>query len=186
MKNISQLWIFGYGSIMLPSSAAQTLGRELKESDVLPAQLENFKRVWNLAAPVILQETPPCEVSAVFLNIERCPASFCNGILLKVSEQELASFDLREKQYDRIEVTDSIVTSVQGTIFAYIGKKEHTNPGKNSIVLGKYIEMIESALEYWGAEFKKQYNASTEKISFSIANTSYKFADTYQNKYTGR
>ncbi len=97
-----------------------------------PAALEGFRRVWDVAMDNTVDlsgykhyvspetgERP--EVFVTFLNLAAEPGGCVNGVLLPVDDDALAVLDRRERNYDRLEVTDRVVGGAAGTVWTYVG-----------------------------------------------------------------
>src|SRR5688572_12851915 len=106
--------LFGYGSLINLESASRTLKRELVRKDVATAVLRDYKRNWTLWDEVISNDLGQ-QVKAVFLNVEPQEDSFLNGIVFRVSNDELDYFKIREKNYYCADITQlvSLNESVQ-------------------------------------------------------------------------
>jgi len=184
MKN----YIFGYGSLINLQSAAKTLGRTVKDSEVLIVDAKNYTRVWRLVTQVIVSECRDKPVNAVFLDIADQSEKELNGILIKVSINELKKLDIREKDYRRIDITNYIHPQVQDSkVFTYQGKPEFfvenfTNP----IILTQYLNVLHQGIQHWGKEFFDKFEATTQPCNFGTLHGAYKFCDKEQNILTGR
>ena len=96
------IYVFGYGSLMNPESAARTLQRVPSREELVPARLPGWQRKWQIAGSGLLGEEEEPR-TLVFLDI--VPAEkgrVMNGILLRVENaEELARLDQRERHYNR-------------------------------------------------------------------------------------
>jgi hypothetical protein len=61
------------------------------------------------------------EVFVAFLDIEVDAASAVTGICMPVTEHDLAELDRRERNYDRVDISDAIDGCAPGRIWAYRG-----------------------------------------------------------------
>lgn len=126
-------YIFGYGSLVNQEALQQYLGRKCGVSEARLCQLRGFRRCWNVAMdnqvdlPEYKYYTDPETgdrpgLFVAFLNIRPSESSMITGILFQVNEKELRQLDLRERNYQRIEVTDQIKIPVtDGKVWAYRG-----------------------------------------------------------------
>ncbi len=110
-------YVFGYGSLVSPPGA--TPGRRWSERGVV-ADLPGFRRSWGVAMdnrrdlPGYKYYTDPQgrrpDVLVAFLDV--CPApdadATVNGLCLPVDDAELAVLDRRERNYERIDVSDRL------------------------------------------------------------------------------
>ena len=87
-------WIFGYGSLICPSSRAVT-APSLQGRRATPVSVRHLERLWSF---------PVTECGMTFMGIRPNPQSraACVGVLVPVSDEELVQFDARELGYDRI------------------------------------------------------------------------------------
>jgi cation transport regulator ChaC len=115
---VSGVWVFGYGSLVSPKSFGFTLGRELQLGvDVLSAEIRDFGRRWNYGVMSRLgrsddQDGSVCEWTIVALGVTPAVGESVNGVVAWVADAELAALDARERNYDRVDVTD--LTTVPG------------------------------------------------------------------------
>jgi hypothetical protein len=96
-----------------PVSLGATIGRTpLRGRDFVAAECFGWARRWNYG--ISLQPGsvtgPHAENldAVVALGIVPAPDEWMNGILAKVSASELARLDARERNYDRVDVTDLV------------------------------------------------------------------------------
>ncbi|MCX6612206.1 MAG: gamma-glutamylcyclotransferase [Acidobacteria bacterium] len=175
--------IFAYGSLMSPASARKTIS--IPESDPAwqAARLYGFERGWFTSAPAILGESRQT-VNLAFLALRKEHEAFCNGVLIPVSKKDLEKLDLRERGYQRIEVTPLVFPSVKGQVFTYIIDKQSTPP--STLVSAEYIGGVEAAAASYGEIFAEEYRQTTLPQPFPITSESYYFADPVQSIAAGR
>ena len=97
--------------------------------------------------------------------------------------------DIREKQYERLEITNEIpsIASFDNRIYTYIGRKEYEfNNNENVGIMDQYIKLLNQIEVSWGKEVYTQFINSIELQSFNIIKGKYKFLDRLQNSFTGR
>ena len=93
---MSGVWIFGYGSLVDPSSFGATLGRALRLGvDFFEAELAGFGRRWNYGVMHTTATGPAAdgtelEYTIVALGIVRAPDQTVNGVVGWVTSDELA------------------------------------------------------------------------------------------------
>jgi cation transport regulator ChaC len=183
-------YLFGYGSLINPQSIALTLGRKVHHKELTLVEISGYCRSWNLVVPVVItdenQNSKP--INAVFLDLQKRSGMVSNGVIFKVGAYELANMDIREKQYNRIDVTSNIshIEQKQLAIFTYVGKPDFfvTNYS-NPKILKRYYNIILQGLEYWGKDFAHTFNQTTEPHNFETIEGLYKFLDDKQNILTG-
>lgn len=129
-------YIFGYGSLVNQEVLHRYLGRRCVVGEARLCQLKEFRRCWNVAMDnqvdlpgykyyVDAETGERPAIFVTFLNIRYAKHSVITGMLFQVSQEELHFLDLRERNYQRIEVTDYLNTSVrESKVWAYIGTEE--------------------------------------------------------------
>jgi hypothetical protein len=114
-------FIFGYGSLV----AALERGHV--------ATLRAHRRVWGVAMDNgrdlpgyksyrLRADGSRPQVFVAFLDIEPDPAATVIGVCTPVADGELAGLDDRERNYDRVDVTDAI-DGARGRVWAYRGSR---------------------------------------------------------------
>jgi cation transport regulator ChaC len=106
-------WVFGYGSLVSPVSMTSTIGRGVAAEDVAVAHLDGFGRRWNYGSLQLRGDWhhDGIAVSAgqvVSLGLVAARTETCNGVIVRVSADELAMLDWRERDYERTDVSDLI------------------------------------------------------------------------------
>ena len=117
-------WVFGYASLMT----------DCPRADAVAARLPGYRRVWGVAADntrtvpgykIYLDRAdgsrPP--VFVAFLDLKPDDEAVVNGLASPVDGADLVELDLRERNYDRVEVTGA-VDGVAGRVWAYMGSAE--------------------------------------------------------------
>ena len=117
-------WLFAYGSL-LPAGATAL------PAEARPCRLTGWRRSWGVAMDNGVDlpgykhfVTPGGERPALmvaFLDIAPEPAAGVNGTALPVSDAELPGLDERERNYERVEVTEQIDAGLPGRVWAYAG-----------------------------------------------------------------
>lgn len=176
--------VFGYGSLVDPRSASETLGRPVHE--VWPARLNGWRRRFSTARDNLSSEKTFARVHdgwlppvVLALNLEpdttapdptapvdpSAPADSPNGALVEVEAAELDRLDRRELRYDRIDVTDDVRCEVGdvGRVFTYTARPERLSvrPPKDAVVLASYLAAVEAAFESLGRRELQTYRATT-------------------------
>ncbi len=169
-------FVFGYGSLINPKSIQRTLGREISKEDLLEARLSDHVRKWQLVDWVIIQD-PNLKriIPTIFLDIVLEQGKEVNGILFQLSEEELDKMDRRERNYDRIDISNLIEPNVSKPVYMYVGKEKYTVPPQESVVLAQYERLIEEGLSFWGNAFQQHYYESTLVHSFPRKDGKYVF-----------
>lgn len=177
-------FVFGYGSLMNIVNLEKYLGRNLIESQQLKdftfCSLHGFCRCWNVAMDNSIDlpqykyyidrktNTRPRNF-VTFLNIRPHRDKTIFGILFRVSQLELQNLDLRERNYQRIDVTDKSDLTIEGTVWTYIGIKAAENRYQtglkrgNAVIALDYINSVTDAYRSLGKEAVTNYIATTDK-----------------------
>jgi cation transport regulator ChaC len=117
-------WLFAYGSL-LPAGATAL------PAEARPCGLTGWRRSWGVAMDNRVDlpgykhfvapggERPALLVA--FLDIAPEAGTSVNGVALPVSEAELPGLDDRERNYERVEVSEHIDADLRGRVWAYVG-----------------------------------------------------------------
>ncbi len=188
---MARIAVFGYASLVSPESAARTLGRPLPREPEL-AQLPGWRRRWSLAREnekvektfaradgsipkyvlgLNLESTEGGGIGAFSPHTEEKSPIGANGVLIEVTEEELARLDVREMRYDRTEVSagvhplDASVSSLRyDRIVTYTAKPAHYAPAPppDAVVLSSYAAMVEAAFAALGEQQLQHYRDTTD------------------------
>ena len=170
MASDGRVVVFGYGSLA---------ARVPVDGSALPV-LPGVQRVWGVAMdngvavpgykrytdPV--SGTPPaCLVTFLDLVPAVAVAPGVNGVLLEVDADALATLDARERNYERIEVTDRLRPAPQGRVFAYVGSAEGRARAARGRAIGAgvvhrgYLDLVENAFAAHGQDELARYRTTT-------------------------
>jgi cation transport regulator ChaC len=168
---MERLAVFGYGSLVSPVSAAETLGRPV---DPVPARLHGWRRRWTICRNNRTSEktfaladgsVPPYILG---LNLEPDPECTANGVLIELTEADADRLDLREMRYDRADVTEA-ATLAEGAppetrVITYVAKPERyaPSPPAGAVVMATYISTVEAAFAALGDGELERFRASTD------------------------
>ena len=158
--------MFGYGSLVFEGSG-------------LMAVLPGHRRVWGVATDnirsipgykmyLLRSDGSRPEVYVAFADIESDPSSSVRGVVRPVSEKELAQLDRRERNYDRIDVTDLIEGDFGGRVWAYRGSpegRERLRRGRaegRAVVSRDYTEKVQAALRTLGEDDHERFMAESD------------------------
>ena len=141
----------------------QYLQRELKLNvDYTICSLKNWRRYWNVAMDNNVnlpqykyycdrQTKNRLDCYVTFLNICPNPQQNVLGILFSVFNKELQELDLRERNYQRIDITKQLDLPVRGNIWTYIGLPEAEQRYKKGLAQNKaviwrdYFNLVQNA-----------------------------------------
>jgi cation transport regulator ChaC len=116
------VYVFGYGSLLTDRRGA-------------PCRLRGHRRRWDVAMDnretvpgykVYVDpktgEQPPVHVA--YLSISPHARAHVTGVAREICDEELATLDRRERNYDRREVGDLIDAELDGPVWAYVGSSQ--------------------------------------------------------------
>jgi cation transport regulator ChaC len=162
-------WVFAYGSLVLPASAAETLGKRPGRTAVA-AELTGWRRGFTQA-----RDNRACEKTFALtdgripervlgLNVAPADGHAVNGVALAVTETELGRLDARELRYDRVAV-DTVVAATErlaGPVFTYVAKREHLalEPPPGAVIIRRYLAAVEAAFAALGVGELERFRAS--------------------------
>ncbi len=172
-----KIGMVGYGSLMSKSSMERTLKRTY-EDDIYLVHLKGYQRSWNAAFPVnnakadlgYSRDKDTIQIrNGIALNIMESDNEMMNCVLYFITPEELAEFDVREKGYNRINVTDKIDEYIfeGGEVYVYQADNEHTYDYqlKDHTVLPKaYFDLVTMACDSIGVEFRQEFESSTKHL----------------------
>lgn len=160
-------YVFGYGS----------LAGELAPHGVA-AQLGGYRRVWGVAADNrdaipgykryrLRSDGSTPEVFVAFLDLREDPGGSVGGVVAPLEAHELSILDLRERNYDRVEVTDLVDSPVDGRVFTWVGSaagRARLAEGRrrgSAVVCRDYVEDVHAAFRTLGDEHYARFVASS-------------------------
>lgn len=128
-------FVFGYGSL-----ASHGIGS--------PVRLEGYRRVWGVAMDnrmtipgykyYLRADGSRPEVFVAFLDIVAEAGAATEGVLFSFDDATLRGLDRRERNYDRVDVTDA-VSEAPGPIWAYRGSSAGRERLRLGIVAGAAV-----------------------------------------------
>jgi hypothetical protein len=185
---VAHSYIFGYGSAMSVESANRTLCREsASEVNMSVVRLRDYTRVWHYLASVMFNDAPEHVIDLAFLDLQPQLGASCNGVLIEVTDDELARFDIRETGYDRVDVSEGVSDLPEsGRVFAYIGSSPSMDRLKTAVIASQYERMVQDAARHIGDEFLAEFIETTMTSDLPRRDGGYQFANPEQNKAAGR
>jgi cation transport regulator ChaC len=171
-------WVFGYGSLVDPQSLGNTLRRSVTIGvDFVEAELQGWGRRWNYGVGHVVgawRTTDGRSVDdgvIVALGLVASESERTNGIVARVTPDELAFLDHRERDYDRVDVTERVVASVplvgRDRVVTYvprpsaIARYEAGRDAGRAGIRSTYWGMVDSAFAVLGPDRVNQYRSST-------------------------
>ncbi len=180
-------YIFGYGSLLDLNSMKSALGRHIDRDHLLSGTVIGYQRKWS-AVEIVKLDNSNINIRAVFLDIQRRKNSKTNGVLIKVSENEINRLQRREKNYNCIDISDDIKiyneNNLCGQVYTFTSKKEFRlrpdSTENDNFVMSHYEEKVLHAARCMGTEFYAEYIETTASHSFKKIDGKYKFIDPEQ------
>jgi cation transport regulator ChaC len=175
----SDLFIFGYASLIDKSSLERTLDRPLADRDgPFLAELAGHRRDWNVGSDrrshperrLVDRDGGEFTGTLIYLGLVPDTAACCIGAVLRVSHKDLSRLDLRERNYTRIDVTADVtwVGKPKGcTVYTYTPSDTAMKRCETAIDAGRaairagYAQLVEKTFQELGAEAERSYREST-------------------------
>jgi dephospho-CoA kinase len=170
------LWVFGYGSLVDPSSFSATIGRELQPGvDFFEAEVAGLGRRWNYGVMHTSASGPgpggaTIDYTLVALGVVSAAEETVNGVVGWVEPDELALLDHRERHYDRVDVTDRTTVrgpGVSGSVAVYVPRREAVEHFERARETGRaaieqrYWDLVDRAFAAFGPEAHARYHSTT-------------------------
>jgi dephospho-CoA kinase len=167
-------WIFGYGSLVSSASMATTIGRTVAPTDVAVAHLDGYGRRWNYGSLHLRGDWRHAGIEVtqglvVSLGLVASDAESCNGVIVRVTAEELAMLDWRERDYERTDVSDLIRTEgdrIGERVMTYVPRAsaieryEHARDRGRAGIRQSYWELVECAFGELGDDHLERYTAT--------------------------
>ena len=172
-------WVFGYGSLVSPTSFGATLGRELRPGvDFLEAEVDGFGRRWNYGVmhtegTSVEEDGSSRTWTIVALGVVASAGEHVNGVVGWVDDGELARLDRRERHYDRVDVTARTTVhggtsgGRRGPIVTYVPRPEarrHFESARDAgsaAIERRYWHLVDGAFAALGPDRRARYHATT-------------------------
>lgn len=167
------VWIFGYGSLVSPASMAATIGRSVAADDVAIAHLDGYGRRWNYGSLHLRGDwhhdgTVVTQGLVVSLGLAVADTETCNGVIVRVTADELAQLDWRERDYERTDVSDRIRRDDGGRterVMTYVPRAsaveryEAARDRRRAGIRTTYWELVTTAFGELGGDHLDRYAA---------------------------
>jgi len=179
------MYLFGYGSLINIKSAQKSFKRKLRQEDLIPVTVQGYAKVWNAIEFIKFDENK--SVNGVFLNLEKNKDKKTNGVLLKITDEELKMLKKREKNYSCITIKATNVKNINLSedIIAFMTTKEEriAKPAcQNCFIASKYIEILTDSFDVYAKDFVSQYKECLGTFPFPLKEGTYAFSDPLQHK----
>jgi hypothetical protein len=112
----SDVYIFGYQSILAAGSLDASVGRGEPSQRAMPARLEGYVRCWGAVRNFVTNETKRyvhtddwhIAERVAFATLIPCRRKAANGLCWRIPGDRLSALDFREQGYIRIDVSQGI------------------------------------------------------------------------------
>ncbi|RLE25152.1 MAG: hypothetical protein DRJ50_03455 [Actinobacteria bacterium] len=168
-------WVFGYGSLVSPASMARTIGRVVDPTtEFAIAHLHGYGRRWNYGSLHRRGDWSDdgMEVTQgliVSLGLEESTDESCNGAAIRVTADELAQLDWRERDYERTDVTDHVELdgrTIAGRIVTYVprvsavDRYEQARDRGRAAVEQRYWDLVHTAFDALGSGHRERFSST--------------------------
>lgn len=165
------VWVFGYGSLVSPTSLASTIGRQVAPPGVGAAHLDGYGRRWNYGSLHLrgdwhLDGVSVVQGLVVSLGLIEAEDESCNGVIVRVTAEELAQLDWRERDYERTDITDRVRAETAfpgGQVVTYvprpsaIDRYETARDEQRAAIRQSYWELVTDAFIALGGDHASRY-----------------------------
>lgn len=179
------MYLFGYGSLINLTSAQKSFKRKLTQEDLIPVTIKGYEKVWNSIEHI---QFDGVDVNGIFLNLKKEENSSTNGVVVKITNEELELLKLREKNYSCIiiKASNAIGKNLDEDIIAFMTTNEEKLAkagAENCFIPAKYIDILTNSFDNYEKEFINEYKKCLDHYPFSLMEGVYKFSDPVQNKF---
>lgn len=179
------MYLFGYGSLINLSSAQKSFKRRINQRDLIPVQIKGYDKVWNSIEHISFDEN---EINGIFLNLQKNDNVTTNGVIIKITPEELEFLKLREKNYSCISLPKECVTNMKLdtdmiTFMTTNEKKIAKSDDENTFIPSKYIDILTNSFSSYNEEFVEEFKKCLVDLPFKVKEGTYKFSDPIQNKF---
>ena len=158
--------LFGYGSLLLEGAGSlETLSGHRR---VWGVATDNVRHIPGYKMYLNRSDGSRPDVYVAFADIEPDPAGTVRGVVRPVSEGELDDLDRRERNYDRIDVTDLIAVDFGGPVWSYRGSeggRERLRRGRaegRAVVSRDYVAKVHAGLTSLGGDELERFVAQSD------------------------
>ena len=148
--------MFAYGSLLVEDAASGPVEHLAGHRRTWGVATDNMRAIPGYKMYLRRSDGVRPAVYVAFVDIEPDPAGTVRGIVRTVSEADLAELDLRERNYDRIEVTGAIEADFGGPVWTYRGSAEgrkRLRRGRaegRAVISRDYLEKVAAGLTALG------------------------------------
>lgn len=177
------MFVFAYGSLLLPASLRATLP-ETTWRDCIPALLAGHRRDFGVAFPNDGSQQDKAYVDAdggrppivLFANIRQAEPRAAgqqeavNGVCIPVTDETFGLLAGRELRYDAVDVTGAVhpypsAPAIRSRVLAFTGKARFTRDVAGGVVSRDYAATIADGARFWDTQhpgFHERFVLSTD------------------------
>jgi cation transport regulator ChaC len=156
-------YVFGYGSLAadLPGSHAAVLRGRRRGWGVA---MDNAVDVPGYKHYRLRRDGSRPRVFVAFLDLFDDPAGATIGVCVPVDDAQLAVLDHRERNYERLDVTEAVIPA-RGRIWVYVGaaagrrRLQRAREAGRAVVSRDYLDRTRAAFAALGAEAAADFDA---------------------------
>ena len=166
-------WVFGYGSLVAPTSVARTIGRVIDHPDERAVtHLHGFGRRWNYGSQRLrgnwtVGGREVRDGVVVSLGLEPSPAETCNGVAFCVGDAELDALDARESDYELTDVTEVAVVDgapIAGRVVTFVPRPSsieryrRARDAGRAAIRAEYVTLVQQSFDALGDDHRRLYD----------------------------
>lgn len=178
---MSRTWVFGYGSLVAPSSVARTIDRVIEHPDErVVTHLHGYGRRWNYGSQLLRGNWTVGDISVsdgvvVSLGLEAAAGEQCNGVSILVDDTELAALDARESDYELTDITDRVEIETDRTAGRFpakvvtfvprpgsIERYERARDERRAAVRAEYVRLVHAAFDALGPDHRRRFDRTPD------------------------
>jgi cation transport regulator ChaC len=166
-----ETWVFGYGSLVAPSSVARTVGRLIDHpTERVITHLHGYGRRWNYGSLRLRGHWHHAGRSVrdgvvVSLGLTAADET-CNGVSFRVTGAELAALGVRESDYEMTDITDqvSVEGDAPGRVVTFVPRRssieryEEARDAGRAAIRAEYVSLVAEAFDDLGGDHRARYD----------------------------
>lgn len=159
------IYIFGYGSLINKTSRDSTCKCKYESIPVILDKEFNYRRIWKYRS---------YKGNFTALTLEKVSnnkATNINGVLFRVSNDNIKCFDIREKGYKRIVIPNEYIKSYHNyklelkdsIIYTYVAINNNCRlPNKDYQINQTYLDICINGCLFYGEQFTRDFLLLTQ------------------------
>jgi hypothetical protein len=173
-------YVFGYGSLVAIKDKVTLEGRSWA---AVPGRLRDHRRYWGAAMNnweatalekhfVDPESGEQPRIRVAYLDVHELPGGTVNGLAIPVDARRLAEFDVRERNYLRVDVSTLFEPALARPVFVYRATEEarercrRRDGGVEVFVSRDYVAAVRRAFAELGEGQLEEYERTTEPLDF--------------------